>query len=54
VCLDLVADQEQVRRLKCSHVFHTRCIDSWFQRRHFDCPLCKCIYIVQPTDSIKV
>ncbi|KAB5517393.1 hypothetical protein GE09DRAFT_571455 [Coniochaeta sp. 2T2.1] len=53
VCLDLLTEQDEVRRLRCSHVFHTRCIDPWFHRKHFDCPLCKCIYVVRPTAEVE-
>ncbi|KAB5542754.1 hypothetical protein GE09DRAFT_225616 [Coniochaeta sp. 2T2.1] len=49
VCLELLTGEDEVRRLGCSHVFHTQCIDPWFHRKHFDCPLCKCIYVVRPT-----
>ncbi|KAH7169447.1 hypothetical protein DER46DRAFT_600290 [Fusarium sp. MPI-SDFR-AT-0072] len=45
ICIEVLRDQEDVRRLKCKHVFHTGCIDSWFQRHHVDCPLCKSIFI---------
>ncbi|CAI6090555.1 unnamed protein product [Clonostachys chloroleuca] len=45
ICIDVIEDQDDVRRLKCKHVFHTSCIDSWFQKRHVDCPLCKSIFI---------
>ncbi|KAI8710474.1 hypothetical protein NCS52_01564400 [Fusarium sp. LHS14.1] len=45
ICIDVLVDQDDVRRLKCTHVFHTSCIDSWFQKHHVDCPLCKSIFI---------
>ncbi|TVY66784.1 E3 ubiquitin-protein ligase ZNRF3 [Fusarium oxysporum f. sp. cubense] len=45
VCLETLVDEEDVRRLTCEHVFHTRCLDSWFKEHHVDCPLCKCIFI---------
>ncbi|KAH7118496.1 hypothetical protein EDB81DRAFT_817873 [Dactylonectria macrodidyma] len=45
ICLEVLVDQDDVRRLKCKHVFHTSCIDSWLQKRHVDCPLCKSIFI---------
>ncbi|KAJ9419424.1 hypothetical protein QL093DRAFT_2363981 [Fusarium oxysporum] len=45
ICIEVLRDQDNVRQLKCKHVFHTGCIDSWFQRHHVDCPLCKSIFI---------
>ncbi|KAH6874195.1 hypothetical protein B0T10DRAFT_233030 [Thelonectria olida] len=45
ICLEMLVDQDDVRQFKCKHVFHTRCIDSWFQKHHVDCPLCKSIFI---------
>ena len=26
--------------IKCSHVYHEKCIDKWFERAH-QCPLCR-------------
>ncbi|EXL39385.1 hypothetical protein FOCG_18009 [Fusarium oxysporum f. sp. radicis-lycopersici 26381] len=45
ICIEVLGDQDDVRRLKCKHVFHTSCIDSWFRKHHVDCPLCKSIFI---------
>lgn len=40
VCLSNFVDEDDVRRLPCSHVFHASCIDEWL-RRCTDCPICK-------------
>lgn len=41
VCLESFEDDESLRLLpKCSHVFHTECIDEWFLS-HSTCPLCR-------------
>lgn len=45
VCIEVLVDDDDVRRLKCNHVFHMSCIDSWFQKHHVDCPLCRSIFI---------
>lgn len=45
ICLGVLEDEADVRRLKCKHVFHTACIDSWFQRRHTDCVLCGAVLV---------
>jgi len=41
VCLEKFEEEESLRLLpKCSHVFHTECIDAWFTS-HSTCPLCR-------------
>ncbi|KAM3359783.1 E3 ubiquitin-protein ligase RHA2B-like [Capsicum galapagoense] len=31
VCLSTFEDGEQVRKLKCKHIFHKDCLDTWLQ-----------------------
>jgi hypothetical protein len=45
ICLQTLGNQERFQRLRCDHVFHTRCVDSWLRRNHSDCPLCKSVHI---------
>merc|ERR1711964_143243 len=40
ICLTEFAAAEECRRLPCSHVFHSSCINEWL-RRCTDCPICK-------------
>ena len=40
ICYETISLQETVRRLKCDHVYHKKCIDSWL-RRKFTCPMCR-------------
>ena len=41
VCLERFEEDENLRLLpKCSHVFHSECIDVWFHS-HSTCPLCR-------------
>ncbi|KAH7231805.1 uncharacterized protein BKA55DRAFT_486746, partial [Fusarium redolens] len=51
ICLEIFEDLDTVRRLKCEHVYHRQCIDPWFQRQHFNCPLCKSVYVARPERS---
>lgn len=41
VCQDSMVSGNSVRRLnRCNHIFHTACIDTWFQR-NVHCPVCR-------------
>ncbi|UJR22632.1 hypothetical protein I4U23_025673 [Adineta vaga] len=39
ICLETFNDNEILRRLQCSHYYHTTCIDPWLLA-HRSCPLC--------------
>ncbi|KAJ0130535.1 Uncharacterized protein HZ326_26368 [Fusarium oxysporum f. sp. albedinis] len=54
ICLEVLVDRDDVRRLQCQHVFHSSCIDSWFQNRHVDCPLCKSVFILNRQDDLRL
>ena len=43
ICLQNFKTNEYIRILPyCSHIFHRKCIDSWFiKNKHFECPLCR-------------
>ncbi|EHA8586925.1 E3 ubiquitin-protein ligase RHA2A [Cocos nucifera] len=41
VCLCGLADGDRVRRLACCHVFHSECVDGWFDQMNLSCPLCR-------------
>ncbi|XP_010936897.1 E3 ubiquitin-protein ligase RHA2A [Elaeis guineensis] len=41
VCLCGLADGDRVRRLACCHVFHSKCLDGWFDQMNLSCPLCR-------------
>ncbi|EOA91305.1 hypothetical protein ACJQWK_03715 [Exserohilum turcicum] len=40
ICLEEFVEDAQVRGLRCSHAFHTRCLDEWFTKYNEYCPLC--------------
>mmetsp|Transcript_129443 Transcript_129443/g.258422 ORF Transcript_129443/g.258422 Transcript_129443/m.258422 type:complete len:168 (+) Transcript_129443:35-538(+) len=41
VCLSELTGPEERRSLPCGHVFHSSCLQSWFNRR-MACPTCRC------------
>ncbi|KAL2808411.1 hypothetical protein BJX63DRAFT_37079 [Aspergillus granulosus] len=49
VCLDPVLRSQEIRELKCLHVFHRECLERWYLQDHFNCPLCHRAYYVQET-----
>ncbi|XP_062208089.1 RING-H2 finger protein ATL74-like [Phragmites australis] len=40
-CLSAIRDGEEVRELRCRHVFHRACLDAWLVRPRATCPLCR-------------
>ena len=42
VCLCKIEEGEEIRELRCSHMFHRECIDRWVgHRNNGTCPLCR-------------
>ncbi|OCT51720.1 hypothetical protein CLCR_08914 [Cladophialophora carrionii] len=41
ICLDSLEENDQIRELRCGHVYHAKCLSLWVERGHHDCPLCK-------------
>lgn len=41
ICLDEFKIDDQIRKLKCEHVFHAICIDPWLLEKSAKCPMCK-------------
>ena len=45
ICLEKYFDEENLKKvvkLKCNHLFHKECIDSWI-RINKNCPMCKSV-----------
>lgn len=42
VCLCQIREGEQIRELRCDHLFHRVCLDRWMHEyKHATCPLCR-------------
>lgn len=39
-CLEVIKEKENIRELKCRHLYHKACFDQWFVRGKNRCPLC--------------
>ena len=40
VCMCEIEENEECKRLKCGHMFHSNCIDNWLKRT-LECPMCR-------------
>ncbi|CAA6669185.1 unnamed protein product [Spirodela intermedia] len=40
-CLAAVEEGDEVRELRCEHLFHRDCLDRWLCHRRRTCPLCR-------------
>jgi hypothetical protein len=41
ICLETIDDMENIREVRCGHIYHSQCVEKWFKNGHNDCPLCK-------------
>lgn len=46
ICLASYADNDVLKELPCSHIFHTSCVDKWLKMKAI-CPLCKCSILLK-------
>ncbi|KAL6895133.1 hypothetical protein GGI43DRAFT_411885 [Trichoderma evansii] len=44
ICLETLQDDDTIRPLPCSHVFHSFCLAKWYLKRHDTCPICKACF----------
>ncbi|KAH7677476.1 Zinc finger RING/FYVE/PHD-type protein [Dioscorea alata] len=41
VCMATISNGEEIRELKCRHLFHKACLDGWLEHGQATCPLCR-------------
>ncbi|XP_041014197.1 RING-H2 finger protein ATL14-like [Juglans microcarpa x Juglans regia] len=41
VCLCKIEEGEEIRELRCDHIFHRICLDRWLGYNRVTCPLCR-------------
>ncbi|KAL3631294.1 hypothetical protein CASFOL_024278 [Castilleja foliolosa] len=41
VCLCRIDEGDEIRELRCDHLFHKVCLDRWLGCGHVTCPLCR-------------
>ncbi|KAK7306999.1 hypothetical protein VNO77_39675 [Canavalia gladiata] len=41
VCLHKIGGEDEIRVLRCHHVFHRACLDRWVGFKNATCPLCR-------------
>ncbi len=37
-------DDEVLKLKRCTHIFHARCLATWFLQRKYECPVCRTPY----------
>ena len=40
ICLESIEEDEQIRELRCGHIYHANCLELWVEKAHHNCPLC--------------
>jgi hypothetical protein len=40
ICLEEFNNDDEIVKLKCNHLFHSKCIDDWIEKNQ-SCPLCR-------------
>ena len=41
VCLSKIDEDDEIRELRCDHLFHKGCLDRCVEYKHTTCPLCR-------------
>lgn len=41
ICLENFEDDDEIRKLRCAHIFHKTCVDEWLTKHQTSCPICR-------------
>ncbi|URE26531.1 hypothetical protein MUK42_06487 [Musa troglodytarum] len=52
-CLSDIEEGEEIRELRCKHLFHRRCLDRWLVHRRATCPLCRDTLLQREPAAVK-
>lgn len=44
ICLNTVRETRSQMPIRCGHLFHNHCLDSWKQRGKHTCPVCRKVF----------
>lgn len=46
-------DDDVLKLKRCQHMYHARCLASWFLQRRYDCPVCRTPYYqrIEPAEE---
>ncbi|KAK7911158.1 hypothetical protein PG985_013639 [Apiospora marii] len=44
-------DDEILKMRRCPHMFHARCLATWFLMKRYDCPVCRAAYYQNSNES---
>ncbi|KAH7677474.1 Zinc finger RING/FYVE/PHD-type protein [Dioscorea alata] len=53
-CLCNIEEGEEIRELRCHHLFHKSCLDGWLEHPHARCPLCRASLVSLDSTKFKV
>ena len=53
ICLEGIRKKDVITKLTCNHIFHRKCIDSWFESGSIACPLCRVVQFSEKTSTFQ-
>ena len=51
VCIEDFNNDDNVRKLVCSHIYHSECVDMWIIEKN-TCPICKKTVLINPGEAL--